>query len=274
MAPEKRKVEYKEIPLNLIDIGPEQSRVRQIEKNIDELMRNIEENDLINPITVFREGERYVLITGQRRFLAVQKLGWKTISAKVIPKPEDPSMAKIISLSENIIREDLGYKDCADAFLALYRKYGTIAAVADETGIPYHIVSKHLKYEALPGNLKELVDDQKIKLGVATRARDVATLSDGTTDPDKAAKLAMYMTKELPKPEQRRALVEVAAEEPTKPAEELVEEAKTRTAVKVPVTLGARWYAALQKAAKETIMDEEDVAATAIMDWLGAKGYA
>jgi len=274
MAQTKEKVEFKEIPMDRIDIGPEQSRIRNIEKNLDDLVQNIKENGLINPVTVYPENDRYILITGQRRFLAVQRLGWKTIPAKIIPKPEDPAKAKIISLSENIIREELNYRDCADAFLSLYKKYGSISAVAEETGIPIHIVRKHLKYEALPEELKELVDKQQVSVDIAVKARDAATLPDGSTDVKKAIRFAMAMKKELPKSEQRSALLEIAEKEPAKSAEEIIEEAKKTAAVTISVTLGPRWYSALQKAAEDALIDEKEVAATAIMDWLAAKGYA
>jgi ParB family chromosome partitioning protein len=269
----EKKAEYKEISSDLIDIGAEQSRVRGTEKNLDELMKNIKENGLINPVTVFLEDGRFLLIAGQRRFLATQKLGWKTIPAKIIPKPDDPAMAKIISLSENIIREDLTYNDCADAFMALYKKYGSIAAVVTETAIPRHIVDKHLKYEALPNKLKELVDDQQVNIQLAKKASTASTNADGEVDEEKAVRLAMAMKRELPKPEQRRALTDLAGEEPSKPVEELIEEAKKTAAVKISVTLGSRWYSALQNAAKDYANDEEEVASNAIIEWLDAKGY-
>jgi len=265
---------FEEIPIELIKIGPQQSRTRKVEENVDELAENIKKHGLINPITVYPENGKYILITGQRRFLAAQKLGWKKIPAKIIKKPTDPLIAKIISLSENLMRRDLIDRDCADAFKALFRKYGSIKAIVDETGIPRAIVQKHLKYEALPDKLKKMVDDKIISFSIAEKARDAAIdRSTGEVDVEKAVKLAMAMKAELPKKEQRDALVELAKSRPEKSPEELVEEAKKAAAVKISVTLGPRWYTALRKAAEERMVSEEEVATTAIMDWLEAKGY-
>jgi len=272
--PEKAPPRFEEIPIDLIKIGPQQSRTRNVEENIDELAENIKRNGIINPIVVYPEGENYILIAGQRRFLAVQKLGWKKIPAKIIEKPADPLIAKIISLSENIMRRELVDRDCADAFQALFRKYGSVKAVAEETGIPRDIVMKHLKYEALPDDLKKMVDERTIPLSIAEKARDAAMdPSTGKVDVEKAKKLAIAMKTELPKSEQRAALVELAKREPEKTVEELVEEAKEASAVKISITLGPRWYRALRKAAEERMTDEEEIATTAIIDWLEAKGY-
>ena len=52
------------------------------EGGIGDLANSIKEKGLLSPITVrVRTDGGYELIVGQRRFLAYQKLGWKTIPA-------------------------------------------------------------------------------------------------------------------------------------------------------------------------------------------------
>ena len=44
---------------------------------------------LIEPIVVRRTGDGYEIVSGKRRWLAAQKLGWRSIDAKVQNDPSD-----------------------------------------------------------------------------------------------------------------------------------------------------------------------------------------
>ena len=145
----QKEEKYEKIPVNLIEVGTEQARLRKVDKNLDNLAENIKRLGLINPITVFPMEGKYVLIEGQRRLLAVKKLGWKEITAKIISKIEDPIFAKAYSFSENFLREDLVRKDVIDACTAFYKRYGSMKAVAEELGLPYHRVRKYVKYDRI-----------------------------------------------------------------------------------------------------------------------------
>lgn len=262
---------YERIPVDLIEVGPEQARLRKVDKNIDDLAENIKRLGLINPITVFPREGKYELIEGQRRLLAVKKLGWKEITAKIIPKMEDPIFAKAYSFSENFLREDLVRRDAIDACTAFYRRYGSMKAVAEELGLPYHRVRKYVKYDRLSDELKELVDENKASLDHALKATDAATSPEGDIDVEKAVALAQEM-KTLTS-EQTEKLGEVAEERPTAAPEELIEEArKPPKVVKLTITLAVRHYESLKKLAEDMAVSEEEAAVRGIIEWLTREG--
>jgi len=94
---------YQEIELDLIIPNPIQPR--KIFENIDELAQSIKTQGLIQPISVKKIHNKYMIISGERRFKACQLLNLKTISAHIIEV--DEHQLQEMALIENIQREDL-----------------------------------------------------------------------------------------------------------------------------------------------------------------------
>jgi ParB family chromosome partitioning protein len=168
--------EVLEIPLDSLLIGNSQVRLRDVEAELDELTESIRIHGLLEPIVVMpsQEPGKYELVSGQRRLLAHQRLRRPSIMAVVVPEV-DVMGAKILGLTENVVRKDLDAKDVVDVCTALFRKYGTAIAVADETGIPYSKVLKYVKYERLTTPLRQLIDGGNVSLDSALAAQDIAT---------------------------------------------------------------------------------------------------
>jgi ParB family chromosome partitioning protein len=164
-----------DIPLDCLVLGVAQVRLRGVEADLDELTESIRIHGLLEPIVVTAHPEpgRYEVVSGQRRYLAHKKLGRATIPAIVMPSVDEMT-AKVLSLTENVIRRDLDSKDLVDVCTSLFRKYGTAQAVAEETGIPYSKVLKYVKYERLSSELRLLFDKGQISLDVALTAQDLA----------------------------------------------------------------------------------------------------
>jgi hypothetical protein len=71
-----------------------------------------------------------------------------------------------------------------------------------------------------------------------------------------------------------RRFTDIVKEKPEASAEEIIEEAKKpRIEVRVVVHLTPKWAEILDKAADDIGMDREDLAKTAIIDWLTTRGY-
>jgi ParB family chromosome partitioning protein len=164
-----------EIPLDCLVLGVAQVRLRGVEADLDELTESIRIHGLLEPIVVspHLEPGKFEVVSGQRRYLAHKKLGRATIPAIVMPTVDEMT-AKVLSLTENVIRRDLDSKDLVDVCTSLFRKYGTAQAVAEETGIPYSKVLKYVKYERLSSELRLLFDKGQISLDVALTAQDLA----------------------------------------------------------------------------------------------------
>jgi ParB family chromosome partitioning protein len=258
----------REIPLDELVIGESQVRVRRVDADIDELVVSIRTHGLLEPILVYGKGNNggapYEVIAGQRRLQAHRRLGRKTILSAVIDEPVDQEAAKVLSLTENIVRRDLDAKDIIDVCTAMYKKYGSARAVADETGIPYAQVLKHLKYERLHQLLRHKVDAGEIPLAIALKAQDTATDSDGNVDAAEAVDLAEVLTTMTGV--EREQILKEKRRKPDSPVKVLLEKfwqdsEKNR---QILVTIPAKLHKALQIHAKELGVTQDEVAARLI----------
>ncbi|MCW3132544.1 MAG: ParB/RepB/Spo0J family partition protein [Candidatus Methanospirare jalkutatii] len=258
-----------EIPLDKIYIGKGEARTRDVGKDIEGLRESIRRQGLLQPIVVYQVGDKYELIIGQRRYLAVKELGWDRIPAIVI-SPLDIYKAKIVSAAENIHRRELPYKDMIDVCDFLYERYHNINAVAEELGISPETVRNYLAHRLVPEPIKKMVEEGKLSRQDALKITK-ATASDIIKgNIEKAVKIAENMASSTP--EEKRRIIEVAEEKPDLPPEKVVEEAKKRPRrLKLVIHLPEKYAKALQNAAEDLEEDIESVAKAAIIDWLSAR---
>jgi|SRR5579863_2467416 ParB family transcriptional regulator, chromosome partitioning protein len=265
--------QVKEIPLKDLVIGLGQVRLRDTGKEISELADSIRKVGLLEPIVVAPAAKagKYEIITGQRRFLAHQELKKKTILAAVLDKKVDEMTAKVLSVTENLVRRDLNSKDLIDACTALFKKYGSIKAVCQETGLPHSKVSVYVKYDRLRPEMKALVDQGSVDVKAALRAQDAASVT-GKYEPREAVTLAKEMS--TMSGAQRANLAKKREEDPTVPVEQAIEEAKTGAKItQIIVTLGAVELQSLKNFAKDEGSTQDDAARTLITEALSSKGY-
>lgn len=271
---EEEKVEFEDVPLDLIDVGPWQARTRKVEENTDELAESIRCLGLINPITVYKkEDGRYELVAGQRRLIAVEKLGRKTIKAQVLPAKPSDVVAKAMSFSENFFRQKLGTADAKDSIVMLYHRCNASARTISKTlGIPYRIVLDTIRYEALPDELKKLVDDGAVDVKIAKKTVEFNTMPDGTVDVKKAVSMAPEL--KLLVPSQIKTLKKLTTQRPDLPADQLLEQAKASAPTKrIYIEMLLSEYDSLHKAAEAKGLSEEEAAYNAITTWLKDEGF-
>lgn len=95
-----------EIDINTIEVNPFQPRTHFNEETLQELASSIKELGVIQPITVRKlTGNKFQLVSGERRFRASKLIGRKTIPA-YIRIANDQEMLEM-ALVENIQRKDL-----------------------------------------------------------------------------------------------------------------------------------------------------------------------
>lgn len=269
-----RIAEYKEIPLDDLEIGRAQVRTQHVGEGLDELAQSIKTIGLLHPIVVCpaeRPG-KYEILLGQRRYLAHRMLQLKTIRCAVFDERVDPITAKVISLSENMVRRGLDRRDLIDVCTALHKHYGSIKLVVEATGLPEREVRQYVKYDRLIPELKKMVDEEKIDVNVALRAQDASSVSTGEPDPHRAVVYARELSRMSG--ENQKQLLKVAQQNPDRPAEEIVEKAKTGArVVQVIVTLGEAIHRRLKQYAADEEMNLDEAAGTLIREALTAKGY-
>ncbi|AVH72769.1 ParB/RepB/Spo0J family partition protein [Nostoc sp. 'Lobaria pulmonaria (5183) cyanobiont'] len=262
----------KEIPLDQIDIGLSQVRTSDIDQGIQELAASIEKIGLLEPIVVSPKAEeRYEVVTGQRRFLAHQYLGHETIRATILAEPVEPEIAKAISLTENMVRQNLSTKDYIDACTELYRKYGSIKKISDTLGLPYYKVSQYVKYEQLIEPLKEKVESG-LKLDVALRAQKAATDSS-SKEVNKEA--AIIYAEEMQKMSglQQRQIEKVAIQEPSVPPKEVIQRSRRQQQMNLRVVVGDKLYDALNQFTQDEEIDQNNAVITLLEAALSERGY-
>jgi ParB/RepB/Spo0J family partition protein len=78
----------REIPVEQIDRNPENPRIVFRPAELEELLESIRRYGVQVPISLYREGSRYVLIDGERRWRCSLKLNKRSIPALVQDKPD------------------------------------------------------------------------------------------------------------------------------------------------------------------------------------------
>jgi hypothetical protein len=82
------------------------------------LMESIKDRGVLEPVLVTPKDGKYLLLCGERRFLAAQKLGLPSIPVRVIDAVIQKDEILAFQLTENLQREDLNPMDQAKGILA------------------------------------------------------------------------------------------------------------------------------------------------------------
>lgn len=113
-----------EIAISEIKISKWDARENQEKDNeMEDLMRSIEYDGLLSPVTVSKSGSGYLLIAGRRRLNAHKLLGRKTIAAHIIAEKTETQKRRA-TLMENLNRKELSEKEKAYGILAIYESEG------------------------------------------------------------------------------------------------------------------------------------------------------
>ena len=265
-------VEYRDIPLDDLVIGKGQVRTLNVGKEVEDLARSIEAQGLLQPIVVCaaRDGRKWEILTGQRRFLAHKHLKRDSIPAAVLDARVDEGQAKAISITENLIRRQLSGKELKDGILYLYKLYGSVQDVVVTTGLPRTKVQDYVKYPRLLPELKKMVDDGTVDVNAAVKAQD-ASNDDGVPDPEVAKKLAQEMAPMSGV--QRKKVVKERHEHPERPVDDVIERAKTgEKVIQIVATVTQDTHTALQRFAREEGSTQDEAAVVLIEEALAGRG--
>ena len=161
------------LPVHKIVRNRHQPRKVFHENEIKQLADSINENGQISPIVVRKMGEKFELIVGERRWRATQLLKKDTIDAVIIDADEKTSA--VLSIVENVQREDLNSMEEAESLLRLVNEFG----MSHDDVSKY--ISKSRTHVTNLIRLNELSDYGKEQLRMGTinmgHARAVLTLS-------------------------------------------------------------------------------------------------
>ena len=111
--------QVEELDVGLIDPNPYQPRKHFDEARLSELAESIRQHGLLQPIVVIPNGERYILVAGERRLRAHKLAGIPTVRALIAPVDLDDLRMRELALVENIQRENLNPIELAHAYQEL-----------------------------------------------------------------------------------------------------------------------------------------------------------
>ncbi|MDO5487409.1 MAG: ParB/RepB/Spo0J family partition protein [Rikenellaceae bacterium] len=156
-----------EIAIAQIKPNPLQPRTQFDDEALEELASSIRELGVIQPITVKKCGEgEYIIISGERRWRASQKVGLETIPAYV--RDVDDENLHAMALVENIQRQDLNAIEIALGMQRLIDECGlTQEAMADKVGKKRSTVSNYMRLLNLPGEVQLALKEGLITMGHA-----------------------------------------------------------------------------------------------------------
>jgi len=155
-----------EISLSLIDPNVNQPRKTFDEAAMNELANSIRIHGVISPIILVPNGNRYMIIAGERRYRAAKKAGLMSIPG--IVRNYTQQQVKEISLIENLQREDLNPIETANAIKQLMEEYKyTQEEVADRIGKSRPAIANTLRLLTLSQAVIDLVAEGRLSPGHA-----------------------------------------------------------------------------------------------------------
>lgn len=141
-------------------IIPNANQPRQIfsENNMQSLIESIDENGILQPLTVrLLDNNSYELIAGERRLRAAKKLKLNKVPVYVIDVQEDDEMLKL-ALIENIQRDNLSSIEEAEGYAILRGKYSLSESdLAKKIGKSRSTIINKLRLIKLPPSLKDVL---------------------------------------------------------------------------------------------------------------------
>src|ERR1051325_11223670 len=155
-----------DLDIDLLYPTEAQPRKQFKEDKINELAESIKTNGIIQPIVARRDGERFQIIAGERRWRAAQIAGLRKVPC-IIRDITDENVLEI-SLIENIQREDLNPIEEANAYKRLVDMLVlSQEEVARRVGKDRSSVTNALRLLKLPPEIQQLVEDEKLSMGHA-----------------------------------------------------------------------------------------------------------
>lgn len=156
-----RKQEVIQVPVEKIQPSRYQPRLKFDEEKLEELKESIQQNGLIQPLTVRPMDDHYELIAGERRYRACRKAGFTTIPCYVLTPTDD--QAAQMALIENVQRQDLSAIEEAKSYLQIMKQaHLSQEQVAKKIGKSQSAIANKIRLLNLPDDIQEGVIEGKI----------------------------------------------------------------------------------------------------------------
>ena len=170
-----------ELDIHLIDTNAGQPRKDFDQEKLQELADSIRQHGVVQPILLRQNGERYVIVAGERRFRAARLAGLEKVPA--IVKDLDEAQVMEVALIENLQREDLNPIEEAAIRFLMQQHDLTQEEVSKRLSKSRPAIANSLRLLTLPEPVQAYLRNGKLQAG---HARALA----GLQDPEAQAVLA------------------------------------------------------------------------------------
>lgn len=152
--------------LKISHIVPDENQPRRkfSQEQLEALADSIREHGVLQPIVVTKEGDKYKIVAGERRWRASQIAGLDKIPA--IVRTLDAQNRLEISLIENVQREDLNAIETATAYAKLRDQFNlTNEEIAKRVGKSQSTVINTMRLLGLPDEAKHAMIEHNLSEG-------------------------------------------------------------------------------------------------------------
>lgn len=164
VEPARSDEEKQELPLKDIVPNPHQPRQTFDAEKLAELVESIKQHGVIQPLVVRKQGRKYEIVAGERRWRASKEAKLKTVP--VIIRDYDDATMMEIALVENIQRHDLNPLEEAEGIKRLMTECKlTQEEAAKKVGRSRVAVANILRLLNLPPVLREYVSRETLTMG-------------------------------------------------------------------------------------------------------------
>jgi ParB family chromosome partitioning protein len=155
-----------QLPIEDLDRDEKQPRQHIDSARLEELAASIRAKGIVQPILVRKDGGRFRIIAGERRWRAAQLAGLREVPA--IVREASAKEAFELALIENLQREDLNPIEEAEAYKRLLDEHGlTQEQIAQRVGKDRSSVANALRLLHLPREIKAALMGGELNMGHA-----------------------------------------------------------------------------------------------------------
>ena len=161
---EPAKEGVSEVSLYDIDTNPDQPRKTFDREKLNELASSLKRHGVVQPLLVRKNGVRYTIVAGERRFRAARIAGLQTVPVVLTDANDDALME--LSLVENIQRENLNPIEEAAAIRFLMQQHDlTQEEVSDRIGRSRPAIANALRLLTLSKPVQQMIKDGTLSAG-------------------------------------------------------------------------------------------------------------
>lgn len=151
-------------PIDQLETNPEQPRRTFEREALEELAQSIHTHGLLQPLLVRREGNRAIIVAGERRYRASKLAGLQQVPVRFIEADEQKT--REMALVENLQREDLAPLELSQALKELVERFGlTQDELSQRLGWSRSAVTNKLRLLALTEEARQALEEGLISEG-------------------------------------------------------------------------------------------------------------